>query len=184
MTRHAIPPPSHTLARVTLLALFTLFASGSGPIRPARATPSLQTRDRAIQAIIQHAYNVMSNAAAHKNIDAWFSLKTPDFVSVATDGSTSGVIAQRAAMTLVLANARTVHSRVTVTAVRLTSPRVALATIHDHTEMTFPRPHGKISRMVTDTLAVATWIDTPQGWREKRSVSLREKGSLDGHPLR
>lgn len=142
---------------------------------PTAAAATTQAR-KAVQA----SYDRMAAAASRRDVNGWLAGKTDDFVSVGLDGSEVGLASRRALLTLLLTTVHSLKTDTRVTGVDLMAPDRALAKIHEHTEMTFTRLDKKKSKAVFDTVAEATWVKTPAGWRESRCRSLSEKGTLDG----
>jgi hypothetical protein len=163
--------PRVAAAVLTLIMLASLCSARAGDT-PASARKAIQA-----------GYDRMAAAAGRRDVDGWLALKTPDFVSVSLDGTENGLEGRRTMMRLVFATVERVKARTVIVGFKLLSPSRARAVVHDHTEMTFARPDKKVSTMIIDTDAESTWIKTPAGWRESRSRSLEERGTLDGRPM-
>mgnify|MGYP006283133505 CR=1 FL=1 len=132
---------------------------------------------------MQAAYAQMAAAASRRDVSGWLSYKSDDFVSVGLDGREVGLASRRAMLTMLLGTVHSLKTDTRVLALDLLGPDRAKAKIREHTEMTFTRFDKNESKAVFDTVAEATWIKTPAGWRESRCRSLSEKGTLDGKPL-
>lgn len=168
-------------ALIVVAAMWLFLAAAPAAPKP---TPAASAHEAQARKAVQAAYTQMAAAASRRDVNGWLAFKTDDFVSVGLDGAEVGLASRRALLTLLLTTVHALKTDTRLTRFELVTPDRALAKIHEHTEMTFTRLDKKRSKAVFDTVAEATWVKTPAGWRESRCRSLSEKGTLDGKPMR